>query len=240
MIKAVFFDLDGTLLPFDEKEFTDIYFNLLKEKAKEIGYDENKFIKFVIEGVSLMYLNDGSSTNEEVFWNHFKNSFKETNIEHVKLVFKNFYKNEFLKTICCCKENPLAKEIISFCRNNFQYVVLSTNPVFPKEATLARMSFILLEENDFDLVTTYENSSFTKPNPQYFIEILKKFSLKPEEVILFGNSELEDYLCATKCGIRTFLVGDYIIKDKRVNKPIKHNKLEDIIEILKALNKGEL
>lgn len=29
MLKAVLFDLDGTLLPMDEKEFTEYYFGLL-------------------------------------------------------------------------------------------------------------------------------------------------------------------------------------------------------------------
>lgn len=32
MIKAIFFDLDGTLLPMDEKEFTNLYFELLANK----------------------------------------------------------------------------------------------------------------------------------------------------------------------------------------------------------------
>lgn len=236
MIKAIFFDLDGTLLPLDEKEFTKIYFNLLKEKAKSLGYDEGKFIKCIIQTISLMYSNDGKKTNEEVFWDHFLNTFGQDKIID-KLEFDNFYKNEFLKTKICCKDNPLAKKIVTYCRKNFLYVVLSTNPIFPKIATETRMSFISLKDEDFDLVTTYENSYFTKPNPNYFIEILKRFKLNPDEVILFGNNELEDYECAKKCGIKTFLVGDYIIKDDRVKESIPHYKLEEIIKILESLKK---
>lgn len=38
-ITTVLFDLDGTLLPMDEKEFTKAYFALLAEKAAPYGYE---------------------------------------------------------------------------------------------------------------------------------------------------------------------------------------------------------
>ena len=50
------------------------------------------------------------------------------------------------------------------------------------------MSYVGLTFDDFDYVTTYENSHNCKPNPQYFIDLLNKFNLKPSEVILFGNN----------------------------------------------------
>jgi FMN phosphatase YigB (HAD superfamily) len=54
------------------------------------------------------------------------------------------------------------------------------------------MSFNDLYEDDFDYITSYENSNYTKPNPMYFQILLDEFNLKPEEVILFGNNEYED------------------------------------------------
>ena len=69
MVKAILFDLDGTLLPMDNDEFTKAYFYLLSENAKEWGYtDRDMLIKAVWGGVKYMYMNDGKVTNDKVFW----------------------------------------------------------------------------------------------------------------------------------------------------------------------------
>ena len=41
-----------------------------------------------------------------------------------------------------------------------------------------------LSTDDFALITTYDNSSYCKPNPKYYVEILEKFGLKPEECLM--------------------------------------------------------
>ena len=70
-MNTILFDLDGTLLPMDEQEFTKGYFGLLCRRLAPLGYDKDLLIKTVWEGTKLMLKNDGSKTNEEVFWNHF-------------------------------------------------------------------------------------------------------------------------------------------------------------------------
>ena len=234
MIKAIFFDLDGTLLPMDEDKFTKMYFNLLATRAKTRGYEEKQIIQTILSGTKKMYLNDGTSTNEDVFWQNFYKTYK-TDIQEEKEFFNTFYKEEFHKTKSCCEENKLAKEIVTYCKDNFPLVILSTNPIFPKIATEKRMSFVSLTIDDFDYITTYENSSFCKPNPKYFLMLLEKFNLKPEEVILFGNNELEDGYCATSIGIKTYMVGSYIIKDEKHNLNLPHLKMEEVIPLLKTL-----
>ena len=69
MLKAVFFDLDGTLLPMDEEKFTNLYFHLISEAVKDRGYEPQKLIDTIWQGTKLMYKNDGNQTNEEEFWN---------------------------------------------------------------------------------------------------------------------------------------------------------------------------
>ena len=43
-MNTVLFDLDGTLLPMDMKEFTDTYILLLKNRLETAGYDAKKII----------------------------------------------------------------------------------------------------------------------------------------------------------------------------------------------------
>lgn len=232
MLKAVFFDLDGTLLPLNEDDFLKIYFHLMSTKMKDFGFEPNKLIETIWNGTKCMYKNDGNKSNEAVFWNYFKSIYGEEVLSK-KNEFDKFYTNEFKKIKTVCKENIEAKKIVNFVNSNNLLCVLSTNPIFPKVGTLTRMGFISLEESDFDFITVYENFNYTKPNPRYFKALLEKFNLKPEEVVLFGNNELEDAWCANQIGIKTYLVGDHIItNDKLVNKaPII--RMEDVIKTIK-------
>ena len=75
MLKAVFFDLDGTLLRFDENKFLKMYFQLLCEKTAKIGYEPKKLIDTIWKGTALMYHNNGDKTNEVVFWEAFQEEY---------------------------------------------------------------------------------------------------------------------------------------------------------------------
>ena len=171
-------------------------------------------------------------TNEEVFWDVFKSHYGIEKMKD-KEYLDEFYTNEFRKTKESCEENPLAKDIISFCKDNNLLVVLSTNPIFPKAGTMTRMSYIGLKEEDFDYVTYYENSSYCKPNPMYFKKLLNKFNLKPEEVIVFGNHTYEDGECAKLCGIECFMVGNYVINSPKTNTQFEHVLMEKVIDKIK-------
>ena len=232
MLKAVFFDLDGTLLPLNEEEFTKIYFGLLSKRMIPLGYEPEELISVIWAGTKAMYKNDGSKTNEEVFWDVFKSHYGIEKMKDKEYI-DEFYTNEFRKTKESCEENPLAKDIISFCKDNNLLVVLSTNPIFPKTGTMTRMSYIGLNEEDFDYVTYYENSSYCKPNPMYFKKLLNKFNLKPEEVIVFGNNTYEDGECAKLCGIECFVVGNYVINSPKTNTQFEHVLMKKVIDKIK-------
>lgn len=54
MLKAVIFDLDGTLLSMNEDEFTKGYFSLLCKKLSKFGYEPNELINVVWQGTKSM------------------------------------------------------------------------------------------------------------------------------------------------------------------------------------------
>ena len=231
-IKAIFFDLDGTLLPMNEEKFTNLYFGLLTNKVSEYGYDKDLLIKTIYQGTKLMYQNNGPLTNENVFWNNFVKVYGIDKLKD-KPLFDEFYNTDFLKTKDACLDNPYAREIIDYCKESGIDVYLTTNPIFPYHATINRMSFIGLKEDDFKLITAYNNSINCKPNPQYFIDILNKYNLDPSEVILFGNNILEDGYCSYKAGIKCYMVGDFIITNNDVNIEFEHINLNEVIDIIK-------
>ena len=231
-IKAIFFDLDGTLAPLDEPRFRDLYMDLIGKKAMSHGHDYKTFISCVGKGVYNMFTNDGKQTNEEVFWKPVYDCFPTFN----KDVFEDFYKHDFKQTLCCIGENKYAREIVEYCKERFDLIVLSTNPLFPKVATLMRMNEVGLKEDDFDYITAFEDSYYCKPNPMYFISLLKKFNLKPEEVIVLGNNDYEDCQCAFLAGIKNaYLIGDGLIFDKHCTMKFDHIKMEDVVSFLKTV-----
>ncbi len=229
MIKALLFDLDGTLLPLDEQEFVNYYFSLLCKKTYEYGYEKNKLISTIWEGTKQMVLNNGTKNNETVFWNYFESVYGSSDD---KFIFDDFYNNEFKNAKVSTKPNEEARKVIDFAKSNFNHVILATNPIFPKAATKTRMEWIGLLEEDFSLVTTYENSCFCKPNPKYYLEILSKFDLKPEEALMIGNNDIEDYKAATSIGIKTIIVNDCRILNEEVNVKITC-QFKDLIETIK-------
>lgn len=233
MIKAIFFDLDGTLLPFDEKKFSRIYFDTLYPQVEFLKISKRNFFKALIKGALAEVHNDGKRTNEEVFWDAIKESLN-MDLSIYKDVLDDYYNNQYLECIKATKPQPESKKIVEFCKENGLKVVLSTNPVFPHLAIVNRMKFVDLNEEDFDYITDYSNSRFSKPNKEYFIDILKTLDLKPDEVIIFGNNEIEDGLCGEEAGIRTYLLDKYLIsKSKRKNIKYPIIKVEEVIDVIK-------
>lgn len=233
MLKAVFFDLDGTLLPLDENEFVKAYFELLANYMKPYGYSTSQIFEIINEGVKAMYQNNGRKLNEEVFWDRFYELTPIKNLDFKK-IFDDFYNKEFLTTIEYTSPNPLALSIINEIKSLGLKVMLTTNPIFPLVATKNRMGFIDLIPQDFDYVTTYENSSYTKPNPLYFKQVMDKFNLKSDEVILFGNNTKEDGDTARALGIKCYLVTGHIIYKDESKWNYKEIKMNQIIDIIKS------
>lgn len=234
MIKAIFFDLDGTLLPLNEDDFIKKYFSLMSNHMKQYGYEENKLIETIWKGTYAMMKNDGSKQNDEVFWDYFESVYGKDSIKD-KSKFDVFYDNDFLKIKEVCKDNELASKIVKYCRENVEYVVLSTNPIFPYVGTKNRMVFVGLKPSDFDFVTAYDNFNYCKPNPKYFQTLLDKFNLKGEEVILFGNNTLEDGECSLACGIKCYLIRDNLIVNPKSTHDFEVIEMDDIIPTI-ALN----
>ena len=111
MLKAVFFDLDGTLLPLDEEKFTKLYFGLMCQRMAPFGYNKEELINVIWSGTKKMYLNDGTKTNEEVFWDEFVKFYGVDKLQD-KETIDEFYKEEFRKTIERC-QSPILKVIFS-------------------------------------------------------------------------------------------------------------------------------
>ena len=208
-IKAVLFDLDGTLLPMDYDKFIEYYFGLLAKKMAGMGYEPTDIVKNIWKSTKAMVMNDGSCKNEEAFWRSFAEIYGEKVLQD-KPVFDAFYANEFEQVQAACGFTSSANEIVELVKNSGRMAVLATNPLFPATATQARIRWAGLSTEDFRLYTTYENSCHCKPNTKYYLDICEEIGCKPEECLMVGNDVDEDMIAET-IGMKIFLLTDCII-----------------------------
>ncbi|MBO7385815.1 MAG: HAD family hydrolase [Clostridia bacterium] len=208
-IKAVLFDLDGTMLPMDQDAFTQGYFKLLARHLAPRGYEPEALVKAVWHGTKAMVMNDGSKTNEAAFWDDFAAVCGEE-ARKDEALFREFYEGDFEKARAFCGCTPKAAEAVRRFKSSGCRVALATNPIFPAIATEARIRWAGLEPEDFELYTTYENIGYCKPNPDYYREILRRMDLSPEECLMVGNDTDED-MAASVIGMHVFLLTDCLI-----------------------------
>jgi FMN phosphatase YigB (HAD superfamily) len=231
-IKAVLFDLDGTLLPMDQEQFVRIYF---REVVAKFGkkYGGEKIIDAVWKGTGAMVQNDGSKLNFDAFWDYFAAVYGREALEDIPQ-FDAFYTNEFNKSIEACSINEWPKKIVELLKQKGYDLILATNPIFPPEATMNRMQWPGLRPEDFRHITHYKNSHYCKPNPEYYREIMKTCGLEPTECMMIGNDVRED-MCAGSLGMETFLVTDCLINSENADiTPYRKGSIKDLYDFTAA------
>lgn len=208
-ITTVLFDLDGTLLPMDQDAFTRAYFSLLVQKLAPYGYEKQKLIDGIWQGTAAMVKNDGSRTNAEAFWETFERIFGEKTRADQPL-FDAFYREEFQQAAGQCGYNPQAAETVRWLKRAGLRVALATNPIFPACATCSRIRWAGLAPEEFEAYTAYENTSYCKPNPQYYLALAQRLSVAPQHCLMVGNDVQED-MAARFAGMKVFLLTDCLI-----------------------------
>ncbi len=226
MYKAILFDLDGKLLPLSMDNFRKVYFPLLVKKGVEMGIDKDKMKTAVLGGLKAMVENDGTKPNCDVFWDFFQTV---TGVQKsaVEKDFEYFYNNEFLQLKEVCGDTVFSRKIVDTLKQKGYRLILATNPILPVCAAINRMAFVGLKPDDFEYITGFENSTYCKPNVNYYSEILQKNNLTPQECLMVGNNALED-MVANKLGIDTFLVTDVLENDFNLDySNYENGSLED-------------
>ncbi len=233
-ISYILFDLDGTLLPMDQDAFVNDYFTRLAAFMAPHGYDPKKLMEAIWGGTTAMIKNCGNATNEQVFWDCFATLFGADSRKD-EPIFDDFYRTEFQNVRSACGFQPKSAGLIEELKQRGYTVVLATNPIFPAIATESRIRWAGLNRSDFTICTTYENSRFCKPNPDYYRDILAELGAAPEECIMVGNDVTEDMI-ARELGMQVFLLTDCIIN--RHEKDIScypHGNFDALMAYLQAI-----
>ncbi|MGM9857798.1 MAG: HAD family hydrolase [Bacilli bacterium] len=235
MIKKIFFDLDGTLLNMNLDLFIKLYISGIAKFLANKKVDNAEQISMAILNSSLkMVENDGTRTNEELFWDVFEKStgIKKDNIEPIMV---EFYEKYFIEVSPSISENSnMVKAINTLYKKGYK-LYLTTNPLFPLVATLARMSWANVDSNKFEFITCFTDCHYSKPNPLFFEEIVKRFNINKDEVLVVGNDAKEDLCCKKVELLNTYLITDNLLhaEEKEEAKYLSSSKefLEFVLKL---------
>lgn len=232
MAKALLFDLDGTLLPMDTDVFVKHYIESFAQAIKK-HLDPELFVQALLKGTGAMLTNlDPEKTNEQVFAETF---IAITKVDKVTFwpILNAFYEEHFPKLVKHTQPTPWAAKIVEEATRQGYRLVVATNPLFPRSAIEQRLTWAGVAEFPFELITVYEEMSFTKPHPQYYQSIAQRLELPPESCIMIGNDMQED-MCAGKLGMQTFLVENCLVDRGEPKYQVDgQGSLEELYEQLK-------
>lgn len=233
-VTTVLFDLDGTLIRMDQDEFIKLYFVSILGKVGRLGYDVKTVKAALEEAVVASLKNDGKITNEERFWQVFDSLSGKA--DGVRAEIEAYYRSEFISVIeATCSAYERVGEVLDRVKKKGLKPILATNPLFPMVATHARIRLGGMEPSDFDYITAYENSSYCKPNPLYFTELLGKLGVSPDECVMIGNDTRDDF-SAHALGIPVFILTECLINTCGVDlSEYPHGGFDELLDFIDSL-----
>jgi FMN phosphatase YigB (HAD superfamily) len=237
MLKAILFDLDNTLILFDEARFYQEYFRRIETRFADL-MPADIFRKRLINATHALLQNNGEMINVE----YFMNAFTEQSADRRNRLwnrFLNFYETEYDKIKVNIRlPDDLHETLDKIVRTGLK-LVLASNPIFPLNVQMKRLAWAGLDHFHFDLVTHIENMSFCKPRIEYYLEICRKINEPPQACLMVGNDPINDMIAA-RAELKTYLTDDS--KDSwRVTLDVSEDLLKDqILHIPEPDFKGPL
>jgi len=228
-LKAILFDLDGTLINVDLKRFVPEYLKLLASTVSHL-IRQSKFISKLLIASEAVNKNDGSITNEEVFENTFFPLIGYTR-EEINPLFDKFYEEDFSKLRQYTRQKPAARRVMEYVFEKGYIVVIATTPLLPETAMRQRLQWAGVADFQYHLITSIENSYSNKPNLSYYQSILEYIDVPAEKCLMVGD-EAKD-MVAANLGIKTYLVkSDNTEMTPDIPEPNYRGTLADLVDLL--------
>jgi FMN phosphatase YigB (HAD superfamily) len=203
-LKAVLFDLDGTLLDIDLGAFLRDYFSALGEMVAE-HFPGREVLPAILTATEAMQAPHPGSSNQKVFARRFE-ELTGIDIEADGEVFDRFYAERFPALGAAYGPHAGARDAVLAAGRLGLSVVVATQPIFPRAAIEHRLAWAGLGDLGLGAITTYEVMHACKPLPDYFREAAAMAGARPVECIMVGDDRSLD-MPASDVGMRTFYVG---------------------------------
>ncbi len=198
-------DLDDTLLGNDMNRFLPPYFAALHKRLRQfIGGQDLQ--QMTVASIQVMRANqDPTVTNMVAFLTDFTRRIGQP-IEVIQPALDALYREDYPRLQQYTTFWPEARVVVRRLLASGCQVVIATNPLFPATAIEQRLAWAGVSDFPYALVTTMENSHFTKPDPRYYQEILTKVNSSPETTWMVGDNPENDIAPARALGLKTWWI----------------------------------
>jgi putative hydrolase of the HAD superfamily len=232
MIKAVIFDLDNTLVDFMKVKRRSV--EAAAEAMVDAGFKTTS--KKTLERIYKMYDREGIE-DQRVFDKLLVEEYGEIDYRILAAGILAYRK---------AKEGSMflyphvRRTLTELVRHGIKLAIVSDAPRL--SAWMRLVGFGI--EPYFDVVVSYDDTGFRKPNPAPFRRALEKMKVEPEEAIMIGDWVERDMVGAKALGMTTVLAryGDSFdtknTKTKVADVDHAIDDIEELIEIVKKLSKG--
>jgi FMN phosphatase YigB (HAD superfamily) len=227
--KAIFFDLDGTLLDSNMETFLSPYLKLISARIAHI-MPPQEFVAQLLRATEMMLTNDGQVTNAELFAAAFYPAIGRSRAE-MEPIFDAFYAEDFPALQQYTRRKPKARPVVQRVFDLGYDVAVTTNPLFPAPAVMQRLAWAGVDDFPYRLITTYENSRFCKPNPRYFEDVAGRLGHPTSACLVVGDEDMD--MAGALAGCPTFLVQSAATPAvSGMPEPAYRGALEDVLTLL--------
>ncbi|HEX6989684.1 MAG TPA: HAD family hydrolase, partial [Bacillota bacterium] len=154
-IRAVLFDLDGTLLDLDMDRFLPVYLDALGRFLAD-RLPPADLVEAVMAATAAMIADvDPHVTNEQAFWRAFARR-TGLGLDSLREPLERFYREEFPRLGGEARPVPGAGEVLAALRRDGFRLALATNPLFPRTAVEARLAWAGIDPDLFAVIADYE------------------------------------------------------------------------------------
>lgn len=228
MLKAVLFDLDNTLILFEEEKFLLSYYPVMMARFAGV-FPDGKFAERLMKATAVLRDNDGSKINRELFMEALCDG-QDVRRDVVWERFEQFFDLDFDRFKDAVTTAPGAETAFRHIKSRGLKIVVATNPIWPLAVQQKRLAWAGLGGIDVDLITHIDNMSYCKPRLGYFLQICQLIGVEPGECLMVGNDPAND-MVAARTGMQTYQTTDsraYSQKPLELSKKFIGNDLEGI------------
>ena len=217
MIKAILFDMDGTLI--DDEKYT-ISSKIIE--GKKYGFNVKR--KDV-----LMSLGMSKENSRKHFTSIYGENFPVDELAYQRFVYIiNSMKERGIKL------KPYVKKIIRFCKKNDIKKSICTSTTREKVNEYSRYGDLF---NNFDFIVTGDEIKNGKPSPDIFLKGLELSNVKKEECLVIEDSNI-GVEAALNAGIDVIMIPDLVKPQGKtlINRVKVYKNLNEVIKLVKEIN----
>ena len=206
-IKAVGFDVDGTLYHSTTELQIAVGKEIVEEAARIIGQDPDELAEEYLKRreqyrSNTMTLNSFGLPGEEIF----------------QKIWNEVPLQKYIK-----RDPRLAKMLIKLSKSYKLFIISNGRLVEIKK----KLKYLGVDDNWFDPLIACYDHGWVKPEPAPFLAAIESLKLLPEEIVYVGDRQDLDVEGAQAVGMKTIMVG---AKSQRADAMIE--TVYDIVSIL--------